>query len=487
MKRLQADTAKPGRYSECLLQIAISAICLLSVAACDFREPIPSISGPETVSGDILVPGQPMDENGTLIINRDRYLDRLHGFWLGQSIGNWTGLVTEMDKIGGEGPPGAFYTRTDWKTPDQPAIWADTPSEISPVIDFVLRHGDEVWGADDDTDIEYLYQQALYKNQTSILSPEQIREAWIDHIYDETQPTPYGPDENGFQNYLWVSNQRAHELMLAGLHPPATSAPTNNPHWEMIDAQLTTEIFGVYTPGRPESALRMAYLPIRTTARGEAALAAEFYVIMHALAAAAPEHIPMQERVTTIAQQARLHLPEDTYTAAMFDFVKSNYLRGVAWETTRDQLYQRYQVEQADGYDISSRNLYCNGCFASGINFGASLISLFYGEGDIKKTIKIATLCGWDADNPAATWGGLLGFMLGKRGIEQAFEQTFATRFNIHRTRKGFPDDGLDDFQNMAQIGLRVTDRAVKELLGGTVDDRNWIIPPPEAISPIAE
>ena len=25
--------------------------------------------------------------------------DQWQGFWLGQSIGNWTGLVTEMDKI----------------------------------------------------------------------------------------------------------------------------------------------------------------------------------------------------------------------------------------------------------------------------------------------------------------------------------------------------------------------------------------------------
>ena len=40
-----------------------------------------------------------------IIISREKYLDQLQGFWLGQSIGNWTGLITEMDKIG---PP--FYT-----------------------------------------------------------------------------------------------------------------------------------------------------------------------------------------------------------------------------------------------------------------------------------------------------------------------------------------------------------------------------------------
>ena len=51
----------------------------------------------------------------------------------------------------------------------------------------------------------------------------------------------------------------------------------------------------------------------------------------------------------------------------------------------------------------------------------ASLVSLFYGEGDLKETIKIGVLSGWDSDNPTATWGGLLGFMYGKEGVEKTF------------------------------------------------------------------
>ena len=65
------------------------------------------------------------------------------------------------------------------------------------------------------------------------------------------------------------------------------------------------------------------------------------------------------------------------------------------------------------------RNLGCNGCVSASINFAASLVSLFFGEGDWKETVKIAVLAGWDSDNPAATWGGLLGFMEGQAGIER--------------------------------------------------------------------
>ena len=40
-----------------------------------------------------------------LVLSRSKYIDQLQGFWLTQCIANWTGLITEMDKIE---PP--FYT-----------------------------------------------------------------------------------------------------------------------------------------------------------------------------------------------------------------------------------------------------------------------------------------------------------------------------------------------------------------------------------------
>ncbi len=413
----------------------------------------------------------PASQDNTIVLDRAAYADRLYGFWLAQSIANWTGLVTEMDKIGnlGEIQTGSFYTRADWGQPDQPSIWGEgVPSDLSPTIDFVFRDPGDIWGADDDTDIEYMYQHLLATHQTSMLTPEHIRDGWLAHIRVEEE------------NYLWVSNQQAFDLMREGILPPATSDPAANPHTDMIDAQLTTEIFGLFAPSRPDVALRIAHLPIRTTARDEAAAISEFYVILHALAAThSGDPTTMQAHLLASAATARTHLPDTTYPAKMYDFVWSQYSEGVPWEQARDAVYQRYQVEQADGYDITSRNLYCNGCFAAGINFAASLISLFYGEGSLVETIKIAVLTGWDSDNPAATWGGLLGFMLGKDGVEAAFGRTFADRFHIHRTRQGFPNDGYDTFENMAATGLGIVDRVVVEEMGGRVDRGAdvWYVP----------
>ncbi|MEM9930788.1 MAG: ADP-ribosylglycohydrolase family protein [Bacteroidota bacterium] len=405
----------------------------------------------------------PKKPNEDLIqLDRGNYQEQLQGFWLGQCIANWTGLITEMDKIGnvGEVQTGDFYTRANWGQPDEPNIWSgEQISTISPTIDFVLLPPDSTWGADDDTDIEYMYQHLLHELETTMLTPEQIRDGWLKHIRPEEE------------NYLWVSNQRAFDLMRQDTLPPLTSDPRYNEHYEMIDAQLTTEIFGLFAPGRPDVALKMAYLPIRTTASGPAAEIAEFYVVMHALAVGKS---PSPATIQDLAATARQYLSADGYPAKMYDFVKARYEAGIPWEQCRDEVYQRYQVDQEDGYTITSQNIYCNGCFAAGINFAASLVSLFYGEGDIRETIKIGALCGWDSDNPTATWGGLLGFMLGREGVEAAFGKKLSNTFWIHRTRQGFPNEGRDNFAAMARRGVEVIDRVVTEHYGGRIKEEVW-------------
>jgi len=405
----------------------------------------------------------------SLYINRTSYLEQIEGFWLGTSIANWTGLVTEMDKIGNTNDISTlpFYTREDWGQMDKPAIWdGENISQISNMIDFVLRTPGELWGADDDTDIEYMYQHLILKNKQPKLNPKQIRDGWLEHISSIEE------------NYLWVSNQQALDLMNEGYLPPDTGDPRFNEHYEMIDAQLTTEIFGLFAPGNPDVARDLASLPIQTVARNEAEDIAQFYVTMFSLASLNPE-TNIHDRIDSISSLARDYLPDDEYPARMYDYIRSLYELNLPWEATRDSIYKAYQIEQRHGYEITSKNLYCNGCFAAGINFAASLVSLFYGEGDLLETIKIGSLAGWDSDNPTATWGGLIGFMMGASAIEKAFETKLSNEFHIHRTRQNFPNNGIDTFENMAKNGLKIVDSVILNEMNGRIDHtkNNWIIP----------
>ena len=124
-------------------------------------------------------------------------------------------------------------------------------------------------------------------------------------------------------------------------------------------------------------------------------------------------------------------------------------------------------------------------CIRDRINFASSLVSLFYGEGDLLRTIRIGVLAGWDSDNPTATWGGLLGFLLGQDGVEKVFnEYDLSDTYWIHRTRRNFPDrtpgiDGEDTFRSMSERCIYIIDRVVMEEMGGGVDLEKdvWYIP----------
>jgi len=380
-----------------------------------------------------------------LVLSRSDYQNRLRGFWLSESIANWTGLQTE-----GERTSIPYYTDDDWDR-----------------FGFVLNQG--LWSADDDTDIEYIYQHALETYETEILTPEQIRDQWLEHIQSREE------------NYLWVSNESAFRLMEEGMLPPNTSDPANNPNWEQIDAQLTTEIFGLLAPGRSDVALTMGRLPVLVTARGNAAYAARFYIIMHSLAAYAIENVtdsngdgdPYDEQVLWLAAQARAQTPDDSYVACMYDWVLSEYSTNPDkddWEATRDAFHKTYIEEGADGYKYTK-------WYDSGSNFGLSMISLMYGEGDLLRTVQIGTLAGMDSDNPTATWGGLLGFLYGYKGIQQAYDYyDFSDNYWIARTRVNFPQD-LDTFTFLAERGVSIIDRVVTKQMGGSINGDIWIIP----------
>ena len=54
-----------------------------------------------------------------------------------------------------------------------------------------------------------------------------------------------------------------------------------------------------------------------------------------------------------------------------------------------------------------------------------------------------------------------------------------SSKFNIHRTRKNFPNNGIDTFENMAIDGMKIIDKVVVEELNGKIDkdNKSWLIP----------
>ncbi|WP_163933618.1 ADP-ribosylglycohydrolase family protein [Paraferrimonas sp. SM1919] len=372
--------------------------------------------------------------------------DRFHGFWLGQSIANWTGLVTEMDKVGTpETLP--FYTSSDWGKYDRPNMWGNYAPHSNKIA-FYFGELDQPWGSDDDTDIEYIYTHLMAKTAPLLPTAKQITDAWLAHIYTEEEAPlyrqfPHQPLQR--ENFLWASNQKAFKLMQQGVQPPQTSDPKLNSDFDKIDAQLTTEIFGLFAFGKPELALKLAKLPISVSASGDAADMAKFYVLMHSYLGLLPANLTLQQQSLWLAQQARAHFNDASLTAQMYDLVHQSYQTNPNkdyWEVSRDLVHQKYQLTKTHGYQYQSP-------FDAGINFAASLVSWFYGQGDYLQTVKIATLAGWDSDNPAATWGGLLGALHGQDELKKLFPHVTNDCYKISRTRKNFSEE-IVEFHKLA-------------------------------------
>ena len=90
------------------------------------------------------------------------------------------------------------------------------------------------------------------------------------------------------------------------------------------------------------------------------------------------------------------------------------------------------------------------------------------------RMLQLTTLCGWDSDNPASTWAGLLGFIYGKKEIVKMFDEELSNNYNIGRTRIGFENE-IDDFESMAEKGLKIIDMVVTRKHYGEVKNNKWV------------
>ncbi len=296
-------------------------------------------------------------------ITSEELLDRMRGMWLGQLIGNTAGRRTEGRYSGAE--------------PD--------PNESVP---WPIQ---QVWDADDDTDIEYLALHILRTYGFDCNSYE-IGEQWLDHVTDAG---------------IYIANKQAWRLMAEGYLPPQTGSRTYNEHWYSIDARISMEVLGAVSPGLPQAAVGLARRFGRITNDGFAVHAAEFCAAMYAEAFFEPN-------VVEVVRKGLETIPAGSRTAQVISDILTWYSQDLSdgvldWRAARRKLYDEYQ-------GAGSFGRYYNWT-ESTINMGATVLALLYGEGDFKQTVQIAVLAGWDSDCNPATAGGLIGIIHGFSGL----------------------------------------------------------------------
>ncbi len=301
-------------------------------------------------------------------------------------------------------------------------IWLDQPGPGTQV-DLVLL---DQWSTDDDTHIEWL---DLHIMETHGIDPtyEQIRDEWVAHLNGD----------------IWVATRAARDLMDEGLVPPATGSADNNPEgaWAM-DAQLETELFGMIAPNRPDEARRRATFFAKVTSSGPAVEASAFYAHLYARAFVLSD-------VPALLADARNATDDGSTIAAIYDQVVEWHAQNTDWRTTRQQIGEAYDTDPE--------------WWASRVNFASTLMALLYGEGDLRETINIAGLAGWDADNNMTTSAGLLGLITGFDALPEPFRSATDVYFNEDLS------GDLPQFDSVRNIAVRTV--AIGEQILASVDE----------------
>ncbi len=342
----------------------------------------------------------------------DAYFDKVYGAWKATLIANHSGLDLQGRYLEEPGPPGSFT--------------------------LLLL---DQWSTDDDTHIEWVDLHIL---ETHGLDPsaEQIRDEWVDHLNHD----------------IWVSTRRARDLMDEGLLPPDTGSADNNPEgtWS-IGAQFQTELFGMLTPGMPDIAAAYAERFARITSSGPAVGASVFYATLYSQAF-------FENDVRKLVTDA-LHRVETgaTVSPAVTSIVE-NVLR---WHLESPQDWRATRQKIRDAYDTDPM------WWAARVNFAVTIMALLYGDGDILKTIEIAALAGWDADNNMATAAGLLGLVYGHSGLTGVVGSSTDLYFNEDVT------GDLPRYETVTEIALRTQSLAEQMIrrAGGFATGNTYSIP----------
>ena len=299
-----------------------------------------------------------------MILNRQEYLNKVSGCWMGKNIGGTLGAPFEWRR---QVNNVSFYTQ-------------DLQGDPLP---------------NDDLDIQLLWLVALEEQGVEI-DAHLLGEYWLMYV------TPH-----------WAEYGNAKINLRSGLLPPL-SGSVNNCYKDSCGAFIRSEIWACIAPGCPQRAAQYAYQDaIIDHGNGEGTYAEVFTAALESAAF-------IEKDIAVLVEIGLSYIPAGCGVASAIRLAQDCYHGGLSWQAARDRILEQYRgsaflnspvfvsledqqkgfAEGRLGWDVPS-------------NIGMLLIALLYGEGDFSKTLCTAVNCGEDTDCTAATAGSIFGILHG--------------------------------------------------------------------------
>ena len=248
-------------------------------------------------------------------------------------------------------------------------------------IDFYTQKLDGNPLPNDDLDLQLLWLVLAEYYGPEHLTSRHFGEYWINGII--------GP---------WGEYSNCHWNCMEGFFPPLSGSCSNDGLRYSNGAWIRSEIWACLCAGRPDDAIRFAWMDASCDHSGDGIYAEMFTA---ALEAAAFYCSDLRE----LLRIGLAKLPaEGSRLRECIELVIAGYDAGKDWKTVRGEVVER------------NRDL---GWFQAAVDVPFAVLALLYGEGDFGKTVCLAVNCGDDTDCTAATAGAILGIMYGASALPE--------------------------------------------------------------------
>lgn len=269
--------------------------------------------------------------------------------------------------------------------PVEPTIWSyerirDTYGEVTEYLrDF------KNFAADDDTNGPVYFIRAL-RDYGLGATAEEVGKTWLNYAAEEHGMYWWG----GFGN---STEHTAYQNLRAGIPAPQSGSIAQNGTTvaEQIGGQIFIDSWGWVHPADPKTAAEASARAASVAHDGEGLNGARF-------CAAAIAQAFVAKSIEEVIEAGLAAIPADSvYAKVARAVLRFHDGHREDWRACRDMLTAEW------GYDR-----YPGVCHIIP-NAGVLIMALIYGQGDLPRTVEIATMAGWDTDCNAGNAGAIVG------------------------------------------------------------------------------
>lgn len=405
-----------------------------------------------------------MYETNLAELSREVYYDKVYGGWLGEIAGNFLGMPTEGYYSVNPNPASSIYYNATYNIAlINGTCNADGNYELCKVNSQT----------DDDTSMEWVDLWML-ENYGLGITNNQIKTSWLTHILNGDGTyfanrwawflmngtwQPSNTTCSGFYTCMPSGN-----TCPGGCVPPDSGKYNYNPYYDYIDAQIESEVFGMFAPGMTNVAGSYSDKFARVTNDGYAVDFAKFYAMTYSEAF-------FDDNVSMIIENVKTRFPINSVAVQIVNNVTSWWKTYPNWRDTRTQIYNKYYNPP----EIGGRGA---AWIHSKVNFASTIMALLYSQDVDKgvqfdKGIQIAALAGWDNDCNAPTTAGVLGIIAGANNIPAKWKTPIRNFYkNTNRNPTVLGNDYITNIANRTvNLGEQfiLANKGVKTLRDGEI------------------